>query len=118
MLYALLFYGREDEWGRLSRTERQRIMEGNIAELQKVHDDGALIVSARLLHTDSATTVRSTGDRMSVLDGPFAETKEQLGGLQIVDCENLDTAIRYAAMHACFGPVEIRPVHPDPGSVD
>jgi hypothetical protein len=118
MLYALLFYGREEEWDRLSRAQRQTIMDGNIEELQKVHDDGALIVSARLLHTDSATTVRCTGEHMSVLDGPFAETKEQLGGLQILDCENLDAAIRYAAMHARFGPVEIRPVHPDPGSID
>jgi hypothetical protein len=118
MLYALLFYGREEEWSRLGRAERERIMAGNIEEVQKVHDDGALIVSARLLRTDCATTVRPAGEGFRVLDGPFAETKEQLGGLQILDCENLDAAIRYATMHARFGAVEIRPVHPDPGSVD
>ena len=67
----------------------------------------------------SATTVRGAGDRPGVLDGPFAETKEQLGGLQILDCEHLDAAIRYAKMFvARGGAVEIRPVHPDPGSID
>jgi hypothetical protein len=118
MLYALLFYGREDDWERLDRAERRRIMDAHLAELNEANSEGALITSVRLLRTDSATTVRAVGERASVWDGPFAETKEQLGGFQVLDCENLDAAIRYATVFAAWGAVEVRPVHPEPGSLD
>ena len=119
MLYALLFYGSEDDWHRLDRAGRQRVMAAHVEELNRANADGTLVTSLRLLRTDSATTVRVPGGRVTVLDGPFAETKEQLGGLQILDCEHLDAAIRYAATFAAhMGTVEIRPVHPDPDSLD
>ena len=119
MLYAMLIYGQEEDWDHMSRAERRRFMDAHLEELNAANNAGALVISARLLRTHSGTTVRVDGERVTVLDGPFAETKEQLGGLQILDCENLDAAIRYATMFVVRGgTIEIRPVHPDPGSID
>ena len=60
----------------------------------------------------TATTVRVRNGRTETMDGPFADTKEQLGGFYILDCDNLDDAIKYAAMipHAAMGCVEVRPI--------
>jgi hypothetical protein len=68
--------------------------------------------------TSTATTVRVEGDEVLTTDGPFAETKEQLGGFYIVDAEDLDEAIRIAASipSAPFGSIEVRPVAPGPTS--
>jgi hypothetical protein len=119
MLYVLLFYGREEEWERFGPAERRGRAQAHIEEVTRANADGALIASARLLPTDSATTLRASGEGVTVLDGPFAETKEQLGGLQILDCQNLDAALGYAKMcTARGGTVEIRPVHPDPDCAD
>ena len=76
------------------------------------HDDGVYIAGDALLPTTTATTVRVRDGRVETMDGPFAETKEQLGGFYILDCESLDDAIRYAAMipHASTGSVEVRPI--------
>lgn len=119
MLYALLFYGREEEWIAKEPPERERIINTHLAEVNEALRQGALITTARLLDTSAATTVRSDGKTVLVTDGPFAETKEQFGGLQILDCADRDEAIRYAKMFAAAGGVvEIRPVHPNPGDWD
>jgi hypothetical protein len=74
--------------------------------------DGVRVAGDALEPTSSATTVRVRGGKTQTMDGPFAETKEQLGGYYIFDCANLDDAIRYAAMipSAAFGSIEVRPI--------
>ena len=74
--------------------------------------DGVYIAGDALPPVTTATTVRVKNGKTETMDGPFAETKEQLGGYYILDCDNLDDAIRYAAMipHAAMGSVEVRPI--------
>jgi hypothetical protein len=73
---------------------------------------GILVDSSPLQPPPAATTIRIRDGEMQLSDGPFAEIKEQLGGYYILDCEDLDTALRYAAMipAARYGSVEVRPV--------
>ncbi|MBK6366643.1 MAG: YciI family protein [Polaromonas sp.] len=74
--------------------------------------DGVMTAGEALQPTSTATTIRVRGGKTETMDGPFAETKEQLGGFYVFDCANLDDAIRYAAMipTAAFGSIEIRPI--------
>ena len=119
MLYALLIYGSRDEWAQTDRASREQRMDAHTRALQMENDDGVLVMSARLQRTDRATTMRSTAKGIVVVDGPFAETKEQLGGLQILNCENLDAVMKYVRQFIAHGgTVEIRPLHPEPSSLD
>jgi hypothetical protein len=74
--------------------------------------DGVLLAGEPLDDSATATTVRVRGGKTETMDGPFVETKEQLGGFYLFDCENIDAAIKYAAMipSAKHGSVELRPV--------
>lgn len=74
--------------------------------------DGVLVAADALESASTATTVRIRGGSTETLDGPFAESKEQLGGYYILDCPSLDDALRYAAMipAAVHGSVELRPI--------
>ena len=73
---------------------------------------GVLISGEALQDTTTATTIREKGGRLETMDGPFAESKEQLGGYYVLDCKDLDEAIRMAAMIPTvrYGSVEIRPL--------
>ena len=77
-----------------------------------VRENGKLVTADRLKPTSAATTVRIRNGETLVTDGPFAETKEQLGGYYVLECENIDEAIAYAAKipTAENGSVEVRPV--------
>jgi hypothetical protein len=77
-------------------------------------DSGLLVAAEALQPVNTATTVRVRNGRVSVTDGPFAETKEQLGGFYLLECANLDEAIDYVSRHpmARSGRIEIRPVEP------
>jgi hypothetical protein len=68
----------------------------------------------RLRPVSDATTVRRRGDEVLVSDGPFAETREQIGGFDLIDCKDLDEAIEIASKHpiARYGTIEIRPIWP------
>ena len=74
--------------------------------------DKVLLAGEALNGVNTATTVRVRNGKVETMDGPFAETKEQLGGFYLLDCDNLDDAIKYAAMipTAKHGSVEVRPV--------
>lgn len=74
--------------------------------------DGVLVVGEALEIASTATTLRVRGGKPETMDGPFADSKEQLGGFYIFDCANLDEALRYAAMipTASYGAVEVRPI--------
>jgi len=115
MKYALLIYNSEARWNALSEEEAETIMKGHYGLLETLQAEGAFVDGQRLMDSPAATTIRQSGGKLEVIDGPFAETKEQLGGFYIIDCADLDAAIRYASMipQANTGSVEIRPVFPD-----
>ncbi len=113
MLYAVLCYHDEDVVGCWSKAEDDAVM----ARLSVVHgklaSEGRLGPVARLLPTTAATTLRKDSDPPLVLDGPFAETKEQLLGFYLIECASLDAAIEAARDLARANPggaYEIRPV--------
>ncbi len=112
MLYALLCYNAEDVVFSWSKEEDDAVMArlGEVSErLQKA---GKLGPSLRLLPTTAATTLRKSDPPM-IIDGPFAETKEQLLGFYVLDCESLDEALQIAGELGRANPggaYEIRPV--------
>ena len=73
---------------------------------------GAWVFGAGLHPASSATVVRPTGDQVSMTDGPYAESKEQMGGFWVIEAADLDAALDWAAQAAaaCEGPVEVRPI--------
>ena len=111
MLYAVFCYHSEDIVGGWSKEQDDAVL-GRLATVRKkLTDEGRLGPVARLMPTTAAVTVRA-GDEPLVLDGPFAETKEQLLGFYLVDCANLDEAIaaaREMGRGEC-GAFEIRPL--------
>ena len=113
MLYAILCYNDEAEVGAWSRAEDDACMARLAVVQQGLAQAGRLGPVARLLPTTAATTLRKGGDAL-VLDGPFAETKEQLLGFYIVDCADLDAAVATARELAAANPgsgcYELRPV--------
>ena len=84
------------------------------AEMQKA---GVWVFGGGLLPAQSATVVRVEGGKTTMTDGPFAETKEQLGGFWVIRCADLDQALAWAekATQACMAPVEVRPFEDEPG---
>ncbi|MFZ0810507.1 YciI family protein [Bradyrhizobium sp.] len=112
MLYAILCYHDEDVVGSWSREQDNAVMSKLAIVQDKLKREGRLGPVARLLPTTAATTLRKD-DPPVVLDGPYAETKEQLLGFYIVDCENLDAAVGVARDLGAANPggaYEIRPV--------
>ncbi len=97
--------------------EFDAMMETWTGVTQTFTDDGVMGGGEALMPPETATTVRVRGSKTETMDGPYAETKEQLGGYYILDCKDLDDAIRYAAMIPVqeFGSVELRPIMELPG---
>ena len=121
MLYAILCYDSEDVVGAWTREEEDAVMARLGAVQQNLAAQGRLGPVARLMPTTAATTVRK-GREPLVIDGPFAETKEQLLGFYVVDCETLDAAVEtaqdLARASGSAGAFEIRPLMVfRPGSV-
>ncbi len=114
MQYMLLIY--QDEKRRPSDAELAPIMKEYMAFTQDIVKSGKYKAGDRLEFTTSATTVRVRDSKTSTVDGPFAETKEQLGGYYLIEAKDLDEAIAVAARipGARFGSVEVRPVVPTP----
>jgi hypothetical protein len=110
MLYAILCYNLESVVGAWSKEKDAEVMAHHGALLDKLVAQGKLGPVARLMPTTTATTVRS-GREPLVLDGPFAETKEQFLGFYVVDCETLDEVIEIAReLTMETGAHEIRPI--------
>ena len=114
MNYMLLIYDDEALWGSMSDEERGRIFQEYGAYTQELRDKGAFVAGDPLQPTSTATTVRVRDGEQLATDGPFAETKEQLGGYYIVDVDTLDEAIEWAGRipSARLGSIEVRPVMP------
>ena len=105
--YSLLFYLSRDDF--VARAEPgSGFMAAFSPYLKALQDAGVLVAKAGLQPPDSATTVRVQGDQHMVQDGPYAETKEQLGGLVIIDVPDLDAALEWAARYP-GKVVEVRP---------
>lgn len=114
MRYMMLIYSTEAPGGLSSEVEAQ-LYTGHRKVMEDATKKGVLLGAEPLAPTTSATTVRMQDGKALVLDGPFAETKEQLAGYYIIDCENLDEAIDWASKipTACQGGtgcIEIRPM--------
>ena len=112
MLYALLCYNSEDIVGSWSKEEDDAVMARLAVVNDRLQKQGKLGPTARLMPTTAATTLRKE-DPPLVIDGPYAETKEQLLGFYVVDCKNLDEALDVARDLGAANPggaYEIRPV--------
>ena len=114
MLYALLCYHSEDVVCAWSKEEDAAVMAKLGVVQERLAKAGKLGPVARLMPTTAATTLRKDREPPLVIDGPFAETKEQLLGFYVVDCETLDAALEVARDLAAANPgpgaYEIRPV--------
>jgi hypothetical protein len=111
--YTLLIF--EDEkngWGKLSASEQQAFFGEYKTFTEEIRKAGKYVAGQQLQPTSAATSVRVRDGKRLVTDGPFAETREQLGGFYILDAENLDEAIALASRipSARLGTIEIRPV--------
>ena len=112
MRYMLLIYTSEANFSHMTSEERSAIMQGHSTFAQEAMQRGILMGGAPLQPTSTARTVRVRKGKTLVIDGPFAETKEQLAGTYILDCKNLDEAIELATKipDALYGSIEIRPL--------
>ena len=119
MQYMLLIYDDEKLWSGLSDAERGSIMQEYFTFTNGLRESGAFVDGAPLQPTSTATTVRLREGEQLVTDGPFAETKEQLGGFYLVEAESIDEAIAHAARipSARLGSIEVRPVLEMPAEV-
>ena len=108
MKYVALIYADPDGWDAVPEGERQRLSEKYMALAREPVSVGG----EQLEDADTATTVRVRDGETLTTDGPFAETKEQLGGFYLIDCASLDEALEFAARipAAERGAVEVRPV--------
>ena len=108
----LLIHDDEARLATMSDEDRGRLYQEYGAFSQELREDGAMVGGDQLQPTSTATTVRVRDGEQLATDGPFAETKEQLGGYYVLDCENLDEALSYAAKipAAENGSIEVRPV--------
>ena len=114
MKYMLLIYGDEHA---LSETERQDCYKESTQLAKQLYSSGQYLSANPLHPTAMATSVRVRDGKRLVTDGPFAETREQLGGYFLIEAKNLDEALAVAAKipMACKGTVEVRPVIDLPG---
>lgn len=110
MKYALLIYEAEANFHGLSEDQQNAIYAKHMEFGQK--NRGKIRGGEELKPVSTATTVRVENGKVVTTDGPFAETREQLGGFYLIDADNLDEAIAIAAEIPCGGCVEVRPVNP------
>jgi hypothetical protein len=115
----LLVYTTERTREEASPEELAAVVSGHHAAMAEARKGGVLVAAEPLRPTSTATTIRRDGERFLTIDGPFAETKEQLAGYYILDCADLDEAIDWARRipTACGGGegcIEIRPIEPLP----
>ena len=114
MQYMLMDYVQVEGWYELSKTEQEQWLGAYRAFKDAMRKAGVLKGSNGLQPASTATTVRTVNDKVQVLDGPYADTKEQLGGFHLIEVADLDAAISWATRSptAIYGIVEVRPVNP------
>jgi hypothetical protein len=117
MQYMLLIYDDEKKWAAIPEEERNASYPQWMAFTKGIVDSGHFRAGDALEPTSTATTVRMGKDKPVATDGPFAETKEQLGGYYLIEADNLDDAVAIAGRIPSVrmgGSVEVRPVMPTP----
>ena len=119
MQYLLLIHSDENTWSAMSEQDRAELIQEYGAFTAALRDSGAYVGGNQLQPASTAATVRVRDGEEVVTDGPFAETKEQLGGYYLIDVESLDEALEWAAKipSARTGSIEVRPLVPVPAEV-
>ena len=112
MKYILMDYVNEAGWPQLTNAEKEHWLGAYISYVEAMKKAGVLRDSTGLQPTSAATTVRVADGKAEVLDGPYADTKEQLGGFHIIEVADLDAALSWAARSptALHGVIEVRPI--------
>jgi len=120
MKYMLLCYDDEQAWEKAGQAAHQQAMQEAVELCHEINAKGQYLTAAPLHPVATATSVRNRDGQRLVTDGPFAETREQLGGFYLIDVPDLNAAISIAARHpgARLGTVEIRRVMELPGLPD
>jgi len=119
MKYLCLIYSDESQWPKLPQEESEKVLAEYGAFGESIKSSGHWIAGHRLHSTSSATTVRIRNGKLSTTDGPFAETKEQLGGFYMIEANDLNEAIQIGSRipGAKYGSIEVRPVWEVPAAV-
>ena len=113
MQFILMCCFEETKWAAIPDAERGRIMDDYGKLIQELKSSGRLLTGAKLDQSASAVTVRKKNSQSIFVDGPFAETKEQLGGYHVIECKDRDEAVAIALRIptlAAGGVIEVRPV--------
>jgi hypothetical protein len=112
MKYILMDYVNESGWPKLTNAEKDHWLGAYLAYIEAMTKAGVLRTSTGLQPTATATTVRTVNGKTQVLDGPYADSKEQLGGFHIIEVDDLDAALAWAARcpTSLHGVVEVRPL--------
>ena len=112
MKFMVLIYNDADMLGAMPAPQFDATMRQCLDHADELRDEGALLDSQQLEHPSTAKTIRVRKGRQTVVDGPFAETKEVLGGFNLIDARDIDEAVRIAASFpwASTGSIEVRPV--------
>jgi hypothetical protein len=119
MKYLCLIYSDESQWPKLPEAENAAMLKEYGAFGEGIKASGHYVAGHRLHPTNMATTVRIRNGKLSTTDGPFAETKEQLGGFYLIEAKDLNEAIQIGAKipGAKHGSIEVRPVWEVPAGV-
>ena len=120
MRYMMLIYTQEADRDAMAPDEQREVREAHFHMIAETRKRGILKAVNPLAKTAAATTVRIENGKVLAIDGPFAETREQLAGYYILECKDLDEAIAWAAKiptrcGGSYGSVEIRPIQKIPG---
>ena len=112
MQYLLLIYDRESDWTAMSEAERGAMFQDYLSFTSAIKESGHYVGGNPLQPVATATTVRVRDGKTMTTDGPFAETREQLGGYYLIEAKDLDDAIGVAARipGARMGSIEVRPI--------
>ncbi len=112
MKYLCLAYEEEEKVSALPGEEWERLRREIVAYVQSLKEGGQLVTAEALQSVQTATTVRVRAGKLSLTDGPFADTKEQLGGFFLIDARDLNEALHVASRwpSARLGSIEVRPV--------
>jgi len=116
MKYLLLIYSNEADWANVSEAEQDKIFGEYMEFSRAIYKSGHYLAGEALQPIATATTVRSRGGKPLATDGPFAETREQLGGFYMIEAKDLDEAIAIGARipTARTGCIEVRPIMETP----
>ena len=118
MQYLILIYDEEKKWADMPKADAEKMFGEYRQCTQDLVKSGVLKGGAQLQPVANATTLRSRGGKLVTTDGPFAETKEQLGGFYLIDVPDLDSALKWASKvpSVRVGSIEVRAVVHNPGT--